>query len=1098
MRNAKPLAFAAFLLGTTALIDPATAQNVINVNGLDATNSDNVSVNATFGELQTIGDATGLAGVYGILNTIGASATGALATASVNQTLSWSSAAGGSNVMPGNTVAVTGTITATNNTTVTPIAPATANIEADVAISPGFALIGSAAGATTGGGMGNTIGATATGAAAEASIVQSLANDPYAGSLDLTMLAANAVTATGVPITAVSVSASVLATLNPGSSGEINDGIGNTISAQAIGASAAASISTRQLDTTTASTAGSATASTNTVTTGKLLAGNQSAVTATAFDNSSTATIDNGIGNMIGASATGAGAGAAIGQAVLFTATPSATSNQVALSTLYGNTVSTSSIAALNDTTMVYASIGDTTPMISGSPVTATIANGLGNSISAQAIGASAGASITQQFENVTFATAPTGFGTVPATNSISTGYLSAGNIGTVSAFTGAVTPTISTGVGNSITASAVGAAAGIGVTQLLYNDIFTASAPLGSNTVASTSDSGITAINGNPATPGPAIASPVQATFEVSSGAITNEYGVGNVIGASAVGASASAAINQSILGSPLGTSSGDLTVLESNSVTVTAAAPASSALSATNTGASPVTATVNQGTDGATLEQSVGSTFSAQAIGATVSASITLHAYNTTISTISGSAVATNIVNTTGGVAGGGTGDLVASNNGTITASLTTASFDLIGAGTTNFLGASAIGAAAEASISQTAADKQNSVGVTLPELQVATLSLPANSVTTGALSATNSGSVASQIVLTGTFIGIGLNAEQLGVGNSIAAQAVGASANASISSQMYALFNSIVPSAPTTPATNTVTVTTITATNSGAVVAAADFRSGEPLSEAGFGDGVSGIGNFIGASAAGASAGTSVTQTVSGSGRTANFDMSQLPGNAVQAGAVVASNTGSVTASLAGPDELDLALAPGPAAGFVGNSFSAQAVGASTGASIAAQVFDTSFLTATAPLSTNTVSTASLSSTNSGPVTATATFGTAGTIAAPALIGGGIGGSIGASATGAASLASINQVVDFSNGGSVGSLAALNTLPVNSVTTGPIQAINNAGGTTTASITMVGTGFGGTGNTIHGGVGNSITATAIGASAGASIAQTVSLFH
>src|ERR1700689_1623412 len=99
-RLSKPIIFGTFLLGTTALVSPAMAQynNQVNATALTAANGENVYSTATFGSPAFL--------PTGIINTIGAAATGALGEASVNQTISQSTITQGSNVQAGNKVSV--------------------------------------------------------------------------------------------------------------------------------------------------------------------------------------------------------------------------------------------------------------------------------------------------------------------------------------------------------------------------------------------------------------------------------------------------------------------------------------------------------------------------------------------------------------------------------------------------------------------------------------------------------------------------------------------------------------------------------------------------------------------------------------------------------------------------------------------------------------------------------------------------------------------------------------------------------------------------------------------------------------------------------
>ena len=297
--TSRTIVLGTFLLGTTALVSPAMAQfnNQVNATALTATNNDNVYSNSALGQSQTINS--------GIINNIGAASTGALGVASVNQTVSQSSINQGGTALPGNQVNVT-TISATNNTTGAVVPPASFNVEADVSIN-GFALIGTTFGAAGGGGgVGNSIGAAATAAAAQANITQSFDSN---SATDLTTLPANSVVAT--TISATNTAGSVLAAIGVSTGAQINDGVGNSISAQALGASANASISTRQLDTATAATTGLSTPATNNVSTGTLTATNNGEVIGTGFNSGVSARIDNGTGNTIGAVAIGASACAA-------------------------------------------------------------------------------------------------------------------------------------------------------------------------------------------------------------------------------------------------------------------------------------------------------------------------------------------------------------------------------------------------------------------------------------------------------------------------------------------------------------------------------------------------------------------------------------------------------------------------------------------------------------------------------------------------------------------------------------------------------------------------------------------------------------------
>ena len=1069
--NKRRIAFGSFLLGTTFLVSPALAgpyNNQVNATALSATNNDSVYSNSTLGQPQTINS--------GIINNIGAAATGALGIASVNQTISQSTITQGGNALAGNQVSVT-TISATNDTTGAPAPGATANIEATATVST-YALIGDTIFNInrTAGGLGNSIGTSATAAAAQANITQSFDTN---SATDLTTLPANSVVAT--TITATNTAGSVLSSFTFTGAGvaEINNGVGNSIAAQAVGAAASASIATRTLDTTTAGTAGLATPATNSVQTGNLSATNNGTVTATALTTGDLAAVDNGIGNMVGATAFGASGGAGITQVVAFT-----TGGTAALDTVYSNSVNSGSITVTNNATgVVQATVGSPTALTG-----VLISNGIGGAIVAQAVGAGASNSITQEFKNVTTEAGPSGFTAAnAATNSVTTGSPLPTNLANVTAtWNGANSAGISAGIGNTIGASAVGAAANVSIAQSIQGSTFSTSDHLGGNTATMNSTTGEVAINGA-TTP---VVAAIQATLtETGTSTVTN--GVGNSISASAVGASTTAGIDQSILGS-----SGNLTLLGSNSVVIAdhGGGTVNGAVAAYNFGASPVTATLNQ-TGAATISDGVGNSISAQAIGATAGASISSRLDNTT-TTGNGPTVGTNTVNTTAGTSAGWD-DVFGSNTGAVTAHFvngnsTTSANILTGVG--NNIGAAAVGGAGADSISQVVAFDTASGANT-----VATLSLFGNSISSGDVAGSNTGAILSTISIPGNTVIGTLNTTGTfgGVGNSIAAQGIGASASASISSHFYNVDNTTATL--TTPATNVIADTTapfvidVTANNSGTVTVTANIGTAPPTATT-TAEINNGVANFIGASAIGASAGASISQSVSAASGTLPFNMTQLPGNEIIVNGgtgIEATNnsTGIVLASLTNPGSTVIGVNPSSLAastGNVGNSISAQGVGAAATASITTQVFNATLTQSALPLASNTVQYSSISSTNGAPVSATGTFGTAGQ-ATLVSIGGGVGNSIGASATGASSTASINQIVSTASAGST-----LNTLPTNSITPvgagGSITAMNN--GVITASLTTLGT----IGTTIAGGVGNSISAGAVGASAGASIAQSI----
>ena len=1183
MRANKRIIFGAFLLGTTALVAPAAAQtfdNQVNATALKATNTGNVLAPATFNTPQSIAPVTG--NNTGIGNNIGAGATGAAGIANVNQTISQSNVQQGALVQGGNAVTVKN-ISATNSPTTAPASTATANVQATVSIS-GFSIIGTASNApitVTGVGISNNIGANANGAAAAASILQSFDTNP---AVNFNTLASNQVKAGNV--TATNALGSVDASLSPGQFAAIGGGIANSISAQAGGASASASISSRILDTT--SGAGSPVIATNTVKTGDIAATSRGSVTATygnpqALVSDSTALIFNGSGNAIGAIASGASANAGISELIAFSTLASLPGGpSLVLNGVYGNSVTVGSLTALygKDGT-VTATLGTPNQVNPQQPIPvfgATIGNGIGNSIAAQAYGANAGGAINQRFDNVTTSSAGLPLA-LAASNSVTTDAISAVNRGNITA-NAAIAPgsalgsptaaaaLISTGIANSIGATASGASAGLGITQAISNstllpsgpvdntakatgtisavnhgDIqasafvlsggtptfaaalisggignwigataFGASASLGvtqsisnstlinaglnDNTAKLNAEGGLTARDGKGATVSAAL---------LDNGATSIANGAGNNIGASAVGASTGATVSQSLFGTVT-----DGTSLGSNTVIVKDTGSGQAMVARTNANSS-VTASFGTFTapasGAATISDGLANSISAQAAGATVNAGITTRFDNSNV--IVAGAAPTLPVNSVDTTAGSATG-LLAHNNGAVTASfLFSQPGDLtITSGVANNIGASAVGASASAGISQSVS-YEGFITTTPPggpvviDRNIATLSLPVNSVKTGDITAKNDGVVTSTLLTPGNAtIGTSPALQPGGpgaIGSSIAAQSMGASAQASISSRFYNATSEPSAGGLTTPATNTVKSGDLTATSSNAITANATIGAPVPTGLANasiFG----GVGNFIGAMAAGASAGAGITQSVSALLPQAQFDLTQLPSNFVTAGKVSATNNSTVNATLTvtgGISQIGPSGAPiSFSAGNVGNSISAQASGASAAASISTQVFNTTIpQSTTVPVITaaNKVQVASLSSVNNAPVTATASFnGSIGSFGPIASINGGVGNAIGASATGASSAAGINQIVSTASTVPVGGsgISSLNTLAANTINVGSITAVNNSN--ITATLSTTGGGFNGA--NIVGGVGNSITANAVGAFAGASISQSI----
>ena len=213
----------------------------------------------------------------------------------------------------------------------------------------------------------------------------------------------------------------------------------------------------------------------------------------------------------------------------------------------------------------------------------------------------------------------------------------------------------------------------------------------------------------------------------------------------------------------------------------------------------------------------------------------------------------------------------------------------------------------------------------------------------------------------------------------------------------------------------------------------------------------------------------------------------------GSIFAGGAANTGNTGPVTASLTVTGTTTQIL------DGVANSIAAQATGASASASISSRFYDVSTTAAGPSTALNHVTVnGDISSKNAATIQAIASIGNVNNNTAVSINGAGtqgVGNLIGASAVGASSLASINQTVSWNGGGGTTALASLpaNTVSVNTTTAG-ISSANT--GAISASFTQLG----GTSSTtsINGGVGNSISAQAIGSLSGASITQVVHNAH
>jgi hypothetical protein len=946
-------------------------------------------------------------------------------------------------------------------------------------------------------GVANSIGASAIGATAGASIAQSdLGN---AGGMDLTTLPTNAITVGNIRARNTGAVGSTTAISG---SATIANGVENAIVNQATGASAGASIASL-FDRANTTSGGSTTISTNSVTAGNVTAVNRGAVTATESSGKSAGTsalisfAGSGLAdtaNTIGVSAVGASAGSSINQV---SADPAA----VDLTLLPSNTISTGNISATNraagtvtatlttgDATIgsgtlggvansitavgigaaatasitsrfdtITAGFGSTVPSTNsinptGTPPTLTATNhaavtvadtisgdalinaGVGNTIGASGVGATAGASIVQSADNEASGISAT---TLPI-NSIRTGAISATNDGVVDVsstpFSVSGTATISAGMANSIAAQGVGAAAGASISSVFDNLQIAptgAFAPVPSRSSNTVTTGSLTATNNNTVT--------VTATI---GGDSLISAGVGNSIGASAVGASAGSSITQSASNSPAFAGLYDnLNLLPTNTITT-------GNILATNNSA--VTTTFTE-SGNATIGAGIGNSIMGQGVGAAASADISSRFDTVATNPASLPGTSSNSINPTGTPP-----TITADNAATVTVTASIGTDALISAGVANNIGGSGIGGAASASISQSVSNNQSVAG----GFDLTTL--PTNSVTVGLVLGGTSGSVGVTTTITG-------NATITnGVSNSISGQAVGSLADASITSRV----DNVQTVTPTTvtPSSNTITAGDIVSFGFAPTVTSTVNIGTKGSAFAVITDGVA---NFVGSSAIGASAGAGISQSVSNSVGAGGNDLTTLPTNTVTVASLTSDNTATVTSSLTVTGN-STTIGAG-----VNNSIASQAVGAGSAASISS-LFDNVVTTTPSPItpSTNQVTvTGPVTAVNSGSVTSTTDLGKS--AANLVSITGGVANSIGSSAVGASAEASITQVAYSSTGMTLG------TLPSNTLTTGALTATNTGPITATLSI--------GSGSaSITGGMNNSITAQSIGASAGGSISQ------
>jgi hypothetical protein len=392
------------------------------------------------------------------------------------------------------------------------------------------------------------IGATAAGASGQAGINQSITNSTSA--LDLRTVAPNAVNI------ATTVSGNNTAEVNShvningngdataaGIGAVITDGVSNSIASQAVGASANAGITSR-IDNVTANNVAPAVNSTNVVTvTQNVTATNTGAVTsnptaATDRINNNAQIID-GLANSIIASASGAAASASITQSV----SNSVTGNAMGLANLPGNDVNVDNVTGSNDAVIVSNQriIGDAT--ITGA--------GVRNTIGGQAIGASASGSITSQFSNVTTSAGlPTANtvdvgGNITATNSVTTASGVTSNV-SIGEATRGTTVSITGGVGNSISSSAIGSSALASITQTAsFGGAASGTTHLNSLPTNTVTFAGNVSSTNNAGAP---VAANLTVLGVANSPATSITGGVANSISAQGIGASAGATISQHI----------------------------------------------------------------------------------------------------------------------------------------------------------------------------------------------------------------------------------------------------------------------------------------------------------------------------------------------------------------------------------------------------------------------------------------------------------------------------------------------------------------------------------------------------------------------
>jgi hypothetical protein len=703
------------------------------------------------------------------------------------------------------------------------------------------------------------------------------------------------------------------------------------------------------------------------------------------------------------------------------------------------------------------------------------ITTGTLNQISLSGVGASGSISLTNIYVNdAGTANPPSGPSTNPVitvggastTNQILAANTGNVTVGTATGTGGAVTPgviigsaEISGGAGNGISAAAVGASASLSVT----NGVFGGSQPGGEfniNTASllASNETGSVSLYGS-------IQAPVISA------------GIGNSISVAGVGASASATMTNIVSG----TGSVPAQTFDFGALSLTASNGAFTAAPVTVVGA--LLGGSSGEITGGTLNQ-----VSLAAVGA--SASQSLANYN-----LDASASVQRIT----------FADIVASaQNGsavTLAPSLDSGGVPVVGtlldaptitAGTANSIAATAVGATASQSVTNVVTGGADPAGTTAVQFTGAIdlaatnggavtvagiMSSPnilggtANSISISAVGASASSSLTNvvqdlgtaptqTITYSGTLTATATNDAAIGVtggitGGTISAgtlNAISVAAVGAAASQSFASYNAGSSASAQTFTWASMPIT-LQATNSAGVTVAAS-STGEVLTGAAI---TTGISNSISVAGVGASASQSVTNVV---------ETSADPAGAVTFGAISA----TATNNLAGAVTVTGNLASPSIAGGVSNAVSVSAVGAS-----ASQSTTNVVSTNTTPNTAFSFGAVNVSATNAAPVSLTSNIGT--TSGASGSITGGTLNNISLAGVGASSATSATSI----NTGGTGAVSAQTFNYA-----GIAATANNSGAVSvTANVYSA---------SIGGGIGNSISASAVGASASTSFTAVV----